>query len=245
MQQPKLGELRLQPARRRPGLALVPPAPAPAGPRLAAAARVRHALLRTMQEFLDRAGCVELASAPDDALAADLGRTSWPASAGVVAGHLAGADDAALIDLLERGRLAALHGTLSRAYGDLQALEVDLDMLKYLRLPVRRVPTPGAAARGPAGETLVRRPAPWSGPSDRGVMAEAGEPVLLVAYAPDQRDSDPDAAAPELQRARLLLPDVGCVATAARGGRFSFDLAALATFLTTPRVAVLARPARD
>ena len=119
MQHPKVSDLRAARAPRRPSLSLAPAAE-PDLARAAAEARVRHALVRSVQEFLDRAGCVELDRPAGAALAATLGRVCWPARGGVIQGALVGADGATLIDLLERGLIAALHGALSRAYADLE-----------------------------------------------------------------------------------------------------------------------------
>jgi hypothetical protein len=221
---------------------LVPgPAAASHPPATAAQARVRHALLRALQEFLDHAGFTELERAADPAVAAVLGRTYWATRADLLQGLAVGAEGAALIDLLERSLLAGLHGVLNRSYADLQALGADLDRLKYVRLPVERVRHAVAAARW-AGD--VRH---WTAPStpadlDSAALAEAGAPVLLVKYTPDAAEDD-DAPAPRLLEARLLLPGVGLVATAAAGGTFSLDVAALTRFLCAAEVAVLARPA--
>jgi hypothetical protein len=244
MQHLKLSELNTQaPSReRRQNLMLVPgPAPA-ADPRVTAAlARVRLGVLRALQEFLDRGGFTELERAADPAVAALLGRSYWATRADLLQGLVVGTDGATLIDLLERGLLAALHGALNRSYADLQALGADLDLLKYVRLPVERVRHEVAAARW-AGD--VRH---WTAPStpadlDGAALAEAGAPVLLVKYTPDAPE-DADAPPPRLLEARLLLPGVGLVATAAHGGTFSLDVAALTRFLCAAEVAVLARPA--
>jgi hypothetical protein len=136
---------------------------------------------------------------------------------------LVGAAGPVLIDLLERALLAGLHGALNRAAADLQALNADLDRVKYVRLPVRRV--------RPLGDL--------PSPRETAILKEAGEPVLLVQYT----DDDPAAAGPQLVNARLLLPGVGCVATASMDGAFSFDVGALARFVGAAEVAVLARPA--
>lgn len=225
----KLSHLKLA-AARRPGLRLVPPgavAPDPAA--LVAGARVRHALLRSVQEFLDRAGFTELAGAPAAALAAGLGRACWRAG-DTLRGRVPGADGRVLVDLLERGLLAALHGTLSRAYSDLTTLGVDLDRLKYLSLPLRRMRVDDAEAR-------LGRAAGLAG----AVLAEAGEPVLLVEYS--AAALGPDAPAPHLLAARILLPGGGLVASATADGGFHLDLAALTRFLCQAEVVVLARPA--
>ncbi|HEX6608612.1 MAG TPA: hypothetical protein VF276_17050 [Chloroflexia bacterium] len=244
MQHLKLSELKTPAPRRerRQNLMLVPGPARSADPLATAArARVRHALVRALQEFLDRAGFTELERAADPAVAALLGRSYWATRADLLQGLAVGADGATLLDLLERGLLAGLHGALNRGYADLQALGADLDRLKYVRLPVERVRHEVAAARW-AGD--VRH---WTAPStpadlDGAALAEAGAPVLLVKYTPDALE-DEDAPAPRLLEARLLLPGVGLVATAADGGMLSLDVAALTRFLCAAEVAVLARPA--
>ncbi|HET7080591.1 MAG TPA: hypothetical protein VFM49_24410, partial [Chloroflexia bacterium] len=142
MQHLKLSELKTQaPSReRRQNLMLVPGPAAAADPQTTAAqARVRHALVRALQEFLDRAGFTELERAAGPAVAALLGHSYWATRADLLQGLVADADGATLLDLLERGLLAGLHGALNRGYADLQALGADLDRLKYVRLPVERV----------------------------------------------------------------------------------------------------------
>jgi hypothetical protein len=242
MQHPKVSDLRAARPPRRPGL-LAPPASGPDLARAAAEARVRHAVVRSVQEFLDRAGCVELDHPADAALAATLGRVCWPGRGAVTQGLLAGADGATLLDLLERGLIAALHGALSRAYADLQTLGVDLDLLKYVRLPVQRVPRDVATARWTSDV------AAWAGAqvglagAAGEIVAEIAEPTLVVSYSAGRCDDDPDGAAPCLREARLLLPGAGCVAAATEGGAFSFDTQALTRFVCAARIVVLARPA--
>ena len=200
----------------RPGLTVVPRrAPAGSAGRMAAQARVRHALRRALQEFLDYSGFVELDTPPDATLATVLGRTCWPTPDGGVAGWLDGAEAPALIDLLERGLTAALHGTLARAYDDFARLGVDRDRLKYVQLP------------------LARRCAAPDAP--------IAEPILLLQGAPDA--GGPCGTATSRRDARVLLPRAGCVADATSGGAFRFDLAALLAFLCWTEVAALARPA--
>jgi len=245
MHHAKLSDLRasVPPARRRADLALVPAPGAASLAQRAAVARVRQALARTWQEFLDRAGFVELDRPADAALAAHLGRTCWTTRDGQIHGQVAGADGAALIDLLERGLASAIHGALSRAYSDLQTLGVDLDRLKYLHLPItRRRQAADPAHRAADLRTWVPTPAGLARDRAGAVLAEAGEPVLVVTYT-DAPVEDADGAAPVLLAARLLLPGAGCVATATQGGIFDVDLAALTQFLCAARVAVLARPA--
>ncbi len=238
MYYPKSRELRAA-VTRRPDLTLLPAPAAGAGvAEVAAQARVRHALTRSVEETLDRAGFTQADGPLPAALAAHLERTCWPTRTGL-AGQIAsaGADGVALIDLLERGLLLALHGTLNRAEADLALLGVDLDRLKYLRLPLRRVrhDDPAAAAWSAAPLALL-------GAGEIGILTAVGEPALWLRYAPDARDTDPDAPAPALLEARLLLPGVGLVATAGADGRFRFDLHALARFLCLAEVAVLAQP---
>jgi len=244
MQHLKLSELKTSaPNRERRQTLMLVPGPAAASDPLvtAAQARVRHGLLRALQDFLDRAGFTELERTTDPAVAAVLGRSYWATRADLLQGLIVDADGATLIDLLERGLLAGLHGALNRGYADLQALGADLDRLKYVRLPVERVRHEVAAARW-AGD--VRH---WTAPStpadlDGAALAEAGAPILLVKYTPDAPEDD-DAPAPRLLEARLLLPGASLVATAAAGGTFSLDVAALTRFLCAADVAVLARPA--
>jgi len=238
MYYPKSRELRAA-VTRRSDLTLLPTLPAAAGVAEAAAqTRVRHALTRSVEEALDRAGFTQADGPLPTALAVHLGRTCWPTRTGL-AGQIAGAgaDGAALIDLLERGLLLALHGTLNRAAADLALLGVDLDRLKYLRLPLRRVRHDDPAA---APWTA----APWAllGASENRILAAVGAPALLLRYAPAALVPDPAAPAPALLDARLLLPGVGLVATAGADGHFCFDLRALARFLCATTVAVLARP---
>jgi hypothetical protein len=246
MQHLKLSELKTPaPGRERRQTLMLVPGPIAAGdPRVTAVqARVRHGLLRALQEFLDRAGFTELERAADPAVAALLGRSYWATRADLLQGLVVGADGAALIDLLERSLLAGVHGALNRSYADLQVLGADLDRLKYVRLPVGRVRHEVAAARW-AGD--VRHWTALSTPADldSAALAEAGAPVLLVKYTPDAPE-DEDAPAPRLLEARLLLPGVGLVATAAAGGTFSLAVTALTRFLCVADVAVLARPALE
>jgi hypothetical protein len=246
MQHLKLSELKTPaPGRERRQTLMLVPGPIAAGdPRVTAAqARVRHGLLRALQEFLDRGGFTELERAADSAVAALLGRSYWATRADLLQGLVVGADGAALIDLLERSLLAGVHGALNRSYADLQALGADLDRLKYVRLPVGRVRHEVAAARW-AGD--VRHWTALSTPADldSAALAEAGAPVLLVKYTPDVPE-DEDTPAPRLLEARLLLPGVGLVATAAAGGTFSLAVTALTRFLCVADVAVLARPALE
>ena len=242
MQYPQVSEWDLVAAPEpRPGLMLVPKVAAGPDPAtLAAQARVRHALLRVVQEFLDRAGFTELERAPDAPLAALLERTCWPTRDGEIAGWLVGADAPALLDLLERGLLAGLQGVLNRAAADLLALGVDLDRLKYLRLPLRRVreaDAPPAWSDAPALWPLGPIPA---ADRDAAVLAMAGEPVVLVQPATE----DPGGAAgAALLGARLLLPGVGLVASANQDGHFRLDLPALTRFVCAAETARLARPA--
>ncbi|HUS17508.1 MAG TPA: hypothetical protein VM536_21135, partial [Chloroflexia bacterium] len=175
MQYPKLSDLRHTP---RPELVIMP-APLPDVARQAATAHVRHGLVRSLQGFLDRAGCVELEHPAHFALAAHLRRACWSTRTGGIAGLIPGASDALLIDLLERGLLATLHGTLDRAATELQALGVDCDRLKYLRLPVRRL-------HADAGATVARDVWPGLLPdAESRILAETGEPLLMLAYTPD------------------------------------------------------------
>ncbi len=236
MHYPKSRELRAAVVR-RPDLTLLPARAAGFAPAAAAAqARVYHALTRSIEEFLDRAGFTQADGPLPAAVAAHLERTCRPTRTGV-AGYWVGAGGAALIDLLERSLIAALHGTLNRAAADLDTLGVDSDRLKYLRLPLRRVradAAPAAAWTGAAWALLET--------GETRILAAVGEPALLLRYAPDSRDTDPDAPVPTLLEARLLLPGVGLVATAGEDGRFRFDLHALARFLCATEIAVLARP---
>src|SRR5215218_755134 len=165
----------------RPDLTLVGKDARPDPAVAAVQARVRHALRRAVQEFLDRTGFVELDGAPDGALVAQLERTCWLAPDGEIEGLLAGGNGPALLDLLERGLLAALHGTLNRAYADLQTLGVDLDRLKYVCLPVRRMRRPAPVARPVAAH---RDGAESLAAGESSLLAETGEPILLVQYAP-------------------------------------------------------------
>ncbi len=130
-----------------------------------------------------------------------------------------------------------MHGTLNRAEADLRLLGADLDRLKYLRLPLRRV-----RHDDPAAVAWTTAPPALLGADETRILAAVGEPALLLRYAADARECDPDAVAPILLEARLLLPGVGLVASAGADGRFRFDLHALTRFLCTAEIAVLARP---
>lgn len=231
---PKLQNIA--PAARRPDLTLLPlPDMESAVARAAAQARVRHAVARGLDEFLDRSGFIGTDGPPPPALAAALGRACWTVR-GEVGGLLAGADGAALIDLLERGLLLAIQGAVLRAADEIGTLGADLERIKYLRLPVRRVrhDAPELAHIDPSGGL--------PGGAEARILERIGEPVLWTRYAPDSREDGGEVPGPALREARLLLPGVGLVAAAEEHGAFHFDLGALTRFVCQADVAMLARP---